>query len=331
LRIDRFALTANNVTYAAAGDMLKYWAFFPIEPDQPGGSTDRGLAPVWGFATVVASHNDEISVGERLYGFLPMATHVVLTPGHVKPDSLVDAAAHRGELPPIYNRYQRLPADADPSMDNLQALLQPLFATSYLLNDFFVDNNWFGAAQLVVASASSKTAIGLMQLAAALPSRPQIIGLTSTGNTGFVQMLGCCDEVVTYDALDTALPQKESVFVDIAGNADVRERVHQRLADQLLHSCAVGTSHWDKFRETGDMPGAKPRFFFAPAQAEKRRKEWGGDVLAANLQQAWFELATDSRRWLQVQEQHGPQAIREVWGMLADGKASPDTAHVLLP
>ena len=28
-RVDRFALTSNNISYAAAGDMLDYWGFFP--------------------------------------------------------------------------------------------------------------------------------------------------------------------------------------------------------------------------------------------------------------------------------------------------------------
>src|SRR5256885_12102613 len=29
MRVDAFAFTANNVTYAVAGDMLSYWKFFP--------------------------------------------------------------------------------------------------------------------------------------------------------------------------------------------------------------------------------------------------------------------------------------------------------------
>ena len=28
-RVDRFAFTANNISYALAGDMLGYWRFFP--------------------------------------------------------------------------------------------------------------------------------------------------------------------------------------------------------------------------------------------------------------------------------------------------------------
>ena len=31
--IDKFALTANNVTYAASGDLLGYWQFYPTAED----------------------------------------------------------------------------------------------------------------------------------------------------------------------------------------------------------------------------------------------------------------------------------------------------------
>jgi hypothetical protein len=41
LRIDGFALTANNITYAAFGDAMKYWEFFPT------GDAAWGNIPVW--------------------------------------------------------------------------------------------------------------------------------------------------------------------------------------------------------------------------------------------------------------------------------------------
>ena len=46
VRIERFALTANNITYAAFGSAMHYWDFFPS------GEADWGIIPVWGFATV---------------------------------------------------------------------------------------------------------------------------------------------------------------------------------------------------------------------------------------------------------------------------------------
>src|SRR5262245_24336057 len=69
LAIERFGLTANNVTYGATGDQLGYWSFFPA-PD------GWGRIPVWGFARVTASEVEGIDEGERFYGYLPMSSHV---------------------------------------------------------------------------------------------------------------------------------------------------------------------------------------------------------------------------------------------------------------
>jgi hypothetical protein len=48
LQIDRFAFTANNITYALAGEIAHYWDFFPAD-------AGWGRIPVWGFADVLAS------------------------------------------------------------------------------------------------------------------------------------------------------------------------------------------------------------------------------------------------------------------------------------
>ena len=103
LRIERFAITANNVTYGACGAVpgLEYWRFFPA-PD------GWGQVPVWGFATVCASTHPELAVGDRFYGFLPMATHLVVEPGAAGPAGFVDVAAHRQGLSPVYNTYTRV-------------------------------------------------------------------------------------------------------------------------------------------------------------------------------------------------------------------------------
>src|SRR4249920_1934332 len=66
LRVDTFALTANNVTYAVLGDFLQYWKFFP------GSEEGWGRVPVWGFADVVASRAEGVEEGARLWGYLPM-------------------------------------------------------------------------------------------------------------------------------------------------------------------------------------------------------------------------------------------------------------------
>src|SRR5262245_61889405 len=66
LRIDRLALTSNNVTYAAFGDVghLRYWSFFPTGDDAL-----WGHMPAWGFADVVSSTVEGLEPGERFYGY----------------------------------------------------------------------------------------------------------------------------------------------------------------------------------------------------------------------------------------------------------------------
>ena len=50
--IEKFALTANNITYAVAGEQMGYWNFFPAINDDKG---EWGVMPVWGFAVVSES------------------------------------------------------------------------------------------------------------------------------------------------------------------------------------------------------------------------------------------------------------------------------------
>ena len=102
--IDKFGLTANNVSYAVSGDALGYWQFYPAEDNW-------GKVPVWGCANVIESRCPEVPVGERLWGFFPMASHVVLQPGNIAPDQFIDFAPHRRDLPGLYNGYRRTNAE----------------------------------------------------------------------------------------------------------------------------------------------------------------------------------------------------------------------------
>ena len=52
IKIDRFAFTANNITYAVLGDALKYWQLFPAPEN-------FGNIPVGGFGEVIASRHPE--------------------------------------------------------------------------------------------------------------------------------------------------------------------------------------------------------------------------------------------------------------------------------
>ena len=183
--IDKFGLTANNVSYAVSGDMIGSWGYYPAEGEW-------GKVPVWGCANVIESRCDEIPVGDRLWGFVPMASHAVLQPGKIREDQFTDVSKHRQALPDLYNSYRRTHAEPEflREMETERCLLFPLFATSYLLYDYLIDNDFFGARQVLIGSVSSKTGFGLAQMLHNDPSVGQrIVGLTSPSNVAFVEGL----------------------------------------------------------------------------------------------------------------------------------------------
>lgn len=322
LHLQSFALTTNNITYAATGDILKYWQFFPSD------IAGQGIVPVWGVAQVVESKAPDLPPGTQVYGFFPMAETLDIAAKAIAPGVFQDMAPHRQGLALVYNSYTVV-TGKDTHASDLRSLLQPLLATSYLLCDWLADNAWFGAVQMIIGSASSKTGLGLCKYLAEIPDRPfQIIGLTSAGNAEFVSRAAGCDRVITYDALQQ-IAQKPSVYIDMAGNAAVKSALHQHLGDQLQHSAAVGTSHWDKFAPLADLPGPKPQFFFAPAQIAKRRAEWGAGVIEGEITRAWKRLAAEAATWLEVVEHTGLGQSVPLWQRLAAGQVPPNEGHII--
>ena len=319
--IDKFGLTANNVSYAVTGDNIGYWQFYPVEDGW-------GIVPVWGCGTVIQSSCGNIPEGERLWGYFPMASHAVLTPGNIHADYFVDVAEHRLELPPIYNQFRRTQAEPEflQQMENERCLLFPLFMTSYLICDYLIDNDFFGAQQVVIGSVSSKTGFGLAQMLHNDPEVTQsVIGVTSQGNMDFVKGLGCCDQIVLYKdeaEIDASVP---TAYVDMSGDARLTVSLHNHLGDNLVESCMVGASHWQEGGKVGELPGARPRFFFAPGQIEKRNKEWGPGVAMGKAMTASAKVAALVADDIQVQWVEGSASLADHWALLLYNKIPPST------
>ncbi|MES2070458.1 MAG: DUF2855 family protein, partial [Pseudomonadota bacterium] len=286
LKIDKFAFTSNNVTYAAFGEAMSYWNFFPA----PEG---WGKIPVWGFAEVVLSRHEAIKPGERFYGYYPMSSHVVVQPGRCSDTGFIDAAEHRQAMHALYNQYLRTSTDAAYTADSedQQVLLRPLFITSFMIDDFLADNDFFGARTVLLSSASSKTAYGLaFMLSQRSKEQCRVIGLTSAANAAFVAGLGCYDQVVTYDQLASLPADVPVVYVDMAGNGQLRSDLHHHYRDNMKYSCAVGGTHWDELGGGANLPGARPALFFAPAQIKKRMADWGPGGVQQKLALAWQQF-----------------------------------------
>ncbi len=326
LAVQRFALTANNVTYAVTGDQLGYWRFFPTNDDT------TGVVPVWGVAEVVATDHDDISVGERWYGFLPMATHVAVLPGRVSEGGVVDASPHREGLAGVYQRYVRLHADPlhDPANLDLELLLRPLFTTAFLLAEV-VD----GAAGdrhdvVVITSASSKTGTALGHL---LRDRDvTVVGVTSARNLSHVTAMGLYDRVLAYDELEgLADLSGRAAAVDLAGRADVVADVHAELPDGLATHLVVGVTHHDAsppaVAPAADAP--TPTFFFAPTHAAELAAAWGPAVLGQRIAAAWRPYVAEASTGLAVVELEGLEGAADAWGDLVDGDVDPAVGLVV--
>lgn len=322
IKVDRFAFTANNITYAMLGDQFKYWSLFPA----PQGF---GNIPVWGFGDVVASRHPGVAEGERLFGYFPMATHLTIEASDVSKRTLRDAAAHRQGVAPVYNAYARVsgdPAFAGRQGDE-QALLRPLFMLSFLVDDYLAENDFHGAKSVMLSSASSKTALGLAHL---LHTRPDIrvIGLTSARNVDFVRSLGCYHEVVTYDRV-TSLPSDEPVaFVDMAGSSELRASLHRNFGDRMKYSARIGLTH-QSLTPDEPLPGAMPQQFFAPDQIRKRAKEWGPGGIEKRLSIAWAGFTPMLQRCLTVTEGRGPEAVKQTYLDTLAGRIPPDQGCML--
>ncbi|AGZ41563.1 DUF2855 family protein [Actinoplanes friuliensis] len=320
LRVDRVGLTANNVTYAVLGEVMRYWQFFPPEPR--GLTGEWGLPPLWGFAEVAESTVPGVETGLRVYGYLPPAGHLVVRPDRVDASGFRDASEHRAALPSPYNAYRSTGNDAAYRKDqeDLLILFRPLFFTSFMLADQVADNNYYGASALVLSSASSKTAY-----AAAFELRgrgPRLIGLTSPGNVEFTRSLGCYDEVRAYDAVD-GLDVVPTAYLDLSGAAATRTALKERLGDHLVRDVAIGL--------TNQVPNAADagEVFFAPTQMRKRSEDWGREGLDDRFAEAWQRFAAVVEGWIDIRVSTGPEALQAAWLEVLAGGTPPRVGQIV--
>lgn len=331
--VELVAMTANNVTYAALGapsglfgNDTGYWDFF-ADRDAP------GRLPVWGFATVTRSELPDLPVGERIYGYWPLASHAVLRPERVGPTGFVDGTERRRTLPSLYNRYQRTAGldGHDPADDEYWPVFRPLHLTGWLIADQLAAADHYGAAQVLVTAASSKTALGFAHSLLELPERPDLIALTSPASVPLLERIGYHDKIVTYDEV-ASLPQRPTVLIDIAGNPAVVRAVHERFGDDLALSMVVGKAHWDAADDdTQPLPGPRRTGFFAPGQIEKRSADLGAAELRARMDAGWRSFMRDVRDRTRLDERHGADAALAAYRDAVAGRADPAVSVLLRP
>lgn len=323
LRVERVGVTANNVTYARLGEMMRYWDFFPTR-------TGWGRVPLWGFAEVERSSVSGLEVGERVYGYLPSSSHLIVRP-KLTDAGFTDVSGHRLDLPKTYNVYAVTTEDPSYSAEyeDLQILYRPLFVTSFMLDDFLADNDFFGAEAMLVSSASSKTSYGTAFCTQLRSSRPRLIGLTSPSNIDFTRSLGIYDEVVAYEEVTELEAHEPLLYIDVSGNPQLRETVHGHFT-RLVYDSIVGMTHDDAtLSKTDELTGPEPVFFFAPDQIRKRRGDWGPGGIDERYGRAWREFAPAVKDWVDISVGIGREGLEAAWLDVLSGRAHPRVGQVI--
>jgi hypothetical protein len=326
-KVGPWALTANNITYMVTGHQIGYWHYFdPNAYDIP--TPTHGRMPVWGYAEVTQSRCPDIAVGQVIYGFLPITQNFDIKPSKISKSGFEDGNDHRVPLHSIYNRYTLI--EVDPSFaqhKDLQPVLRPLFTTSFLIDDFLHEENYFGAEQVLILSASSKTALGTA-FCAKERGAVKVAALTSEGNKAFTTETGFYDSVHTYDAVTDMNPDVKTVIVDMSGNTKLLATLIDHFEENLTYVCRVGLSHWDA--EMTELPrsNAPVKFFFAPDQAKKRIAEWGPGGFAKNMGELWMPFVSGAQDWLKIEKAEGASALLKTYKDVLNGEAAPDKGYL---
>jgi hypothetical protein len=306
LRVERFALSANNVTYADLGDQLGYWRLFPAPPGW-------GRIPAWGYCRVVRSRSPAVTEGGRVFGMVPMGCHVTVRPER-RPGGFDDTAGHRSGLSPVYNRYLEVEGEGD----DAELVMRPLFATSVIL-DLVLGGS---APTAVLTSASSKTAYGLAHLLRARSVRT--IGLTSERHRDWVAGLGLYEHVLTYAEAGELDAAGGAVLVDFAGDRALLRTLHERLGAALERSLLVGFTHRDDGDDELELPGPPAEFFFAPDEMARRGRE-----LAQRYAEAWAGFGPVVGRTMWIERVTDGAGLVAAYGELVAGRADPAVGHVV--
>lgn len=322
-RVERLALTANNISYAATGDSLGYWGFFPAEEGW-------GRIPAMGWGEVIASAHPDILVGERAWGWFPYSTHLKVLAGKVSTATFSDVSAHRAEYAPVYAQFDRASANPmyEEAREDHDSLLRGLFTTSWLVEDFLDVSDSFGAEVCLITSASSKTSIALGH---SVHKRGDLatVGVTSERNVEFCEDLGCYDKVVTYDDVASLDASSPVVLVDMAGSAKVISDLHNHFGDNMKHSCRIGATHYEEAGPVSELPGARPEFFFAPSHVKTRSAELGAKEFMSRLGVAYVDFRRFSDGWLKIQHSYGPETVINTYQAVLAGKTDPAHGQVV--
>jgi hypothetical protein len=109
--------------------------------------------------------------------------------------------------------------------------------------------------------------------------------------------------------------------------------LHEHFQDNVKYSCSVGATHQAEQKDfnIGDMssfPGAKPTFFFAPTQSEKRNKEWGSGEVAKRIGLSLQSFQRYSDQWMKIDQYMSNKGIEKIFKATIKGEVLPNKGNI---
>jgi hypothetical protein len=303
---------------------MGYWGFFPADEGY-------GIVPVWGFAKVSHSNHPDIQVGQKVFGYLPMASHVLVRAHKLNPFGFSDGHPQRKSISPVYDNYIYCDKDPgyNPARESWQLNFRPLFMTSFVLDEFVGQH--LSHDSLILTSASSKTAFGTAFLLQANKQKRnanyEVIGLTSASNKALVESLGCYDKVLCYDEVDS-LPNHSAWLLDFAANGAVIDSVKAAIGDNLTKVTLIGATDW-KAEQKPSKKALQAEIFFAPSLVKSLNQEWGQGEFLTRYAKAWAHVALALKDTMHEVDVNGTDEIVGLYLQTLNGTADTKALNIM--
>ena len=251
-----------------------------------------------------------------------MATHATV---HATPTEigLLSVDEQRAHMLPIYRRLSPVLNGSRSDEFDVETVLLPVTPFAALLA---ADVAAMGANAVVVSSASSRSAAALGRLLTR--SGVGVIGLTNPHHRSAAESFGVYDRVFDYDEVDRLFPSGGTVYVDVAGSADITQAVHLRFGHHLTASITVGGTH---ARSRPSTSGPALSIFNTGDREQDFVRDHGWQAMRNRYDDARADLIPWASRWLRVHTGEGLAAASPVWRDIVAGRADPRSATVIRP
>jgi hypothetical protein len=264
---------------------MHYWEFYPTHEE------GWGIVPVWGFGTVVQSLHPGVAVGERLYGYWPMASSAILQPDRLGERELRRCgAAPAPRCTASYNRYLR--SSRDPSTHRTPRTCRRCCARC---TDVLADRRLPGRQRLLRGAHGAalqcfeQDGVG-HGAAPAATRRHHHDRIHGPGQHGLLRKPGLLRTgVLPYADVATLDAATPCVYVDFAGDARFRAQVHER-----FKRCATAARWGARTSASSEARTAcRDRALSCSSHRRRRRSgrtDWGAAAFGEKVLAGWRRL-----------------------------------------